>query len=393
MSNVWWYLWHASLFLARHCHRWALKLRHGFSYSDNLGQVTSPRQRQLVDRLTACGGAVKKHQQCLKVGLEKTIVQGAKNAPADVDRRALTRLFNEFAKTDRGKLPKFVASIRREEMIELMTPPIDSGKIVFHEPLLTVLRGCAVDARAVGLDEDERKRALSVCLDAVHHVVKTLTGPNGVPLPEMRKLVDDIRSDFAEVGLMEKLWTDADSTVRLTIRSICALLARLLMRRDWFMAQELDWLHYVTKEPRHTISDSRRNSPELDRMNLKSFVYGVLSDKVDDLPTDSEQVVSFTETLVVLMNAGIPTAFDENILRTKLAELIERVDADGQHGNDIANELRRMFLRVPAPASASTSAPAPASTSTPTPVSASVPTPASTSAPAAGPTSTPTQQP
>ena len=132
--------------------------------------------------------------------------------------------------------------------------------------------------------------------------------------------MDDIRSNFAEINLMQNLWADADAAVRVTSRSICALLARLLMRRDWFEAMELHWLRDVTGEPENTIFNSRDDFPELDRMNLKSFVYGVLSDQVDVLSADSEQVVSFTETLVVLMNAGIPTAFDENIFRTRLVE-------------------------------------------------------------------------
>ncbi|KAI0303275.1 hypothetical protein BC826DRAFT_340201 [Russula brevipes] len=187
MSNVWWYLWHGSLFLARVCLRWAVKLLHRSLVPDGLGEITSPRQRRLVNWLKTGGYAVGKHKQCLKDGLEKTIVQGAKNAPSDVDRRALTRLFNEFVKADRGKLPKFLASITSEDLTELMTPPIDSGKIVFREPLLTVLRGCSMDARTIGLEEDVRKRSLIVCLDAVHHVVKTLIGPNGVPLLEMTR--------------------------------------------------------------------------------------------------------------------------------------------------------------------------------------------------------------
>jgi hypothetical protein len=230
----------------------------------------------------------------------------------------------------------------REEMIDSMSPPIESRKIVFREPLLSVLRCCAVDAREVGLDEDVRQRSLIVCLDAVHHVVKAFISPSGDPVRGMRSLVDDTRSNFAEINLMQNLWADADAAVRVTSRSICALLARLLMRRNWFEAMELGWLRDVTGEPELIIFDSRRE--DLDRMNLKSFVCGVLSDQVDDLPT--EQVISFTETLVLLTNAGIPTAFDEVIFRAGLVDLITRMEADDQH--DVANKLRQMFLPAPA---------------------------------------------
>jgi hypothetical protein len=329
-----------------------------------VGDIISRRQAILVNCLDILENAVRKHQQRLKDGLERTIIQAAENVPAHVDRWVLTRLFGELTVADRSKLPKFMASMPREEMIDSMSPPIESRKIVFREPLLSVLRCCAVDARAVGLDEDVRQRSLIVCLDAVHHVVKAFISPSGDPVLGMRSLVDDIRSNFAEIHLMQNLWADADAAVSVTSRSICALLARLLMRRDWFEAMELGWLRDVTGEPERTIFNSRDDFPELDRMNLKSFVCGVLSNQVDDLPT--EQLISFTETLVLLTNAGIPTAFNEDIFREKLVDLIMRMEADGQH--DVANKLHQMFLPAPALVPAPTAGPAagPTSTSTPT---------------------------
>ncbi|KAI0287656.1 hypothetical protein BC826DRAFT_1108255 [Russula brevipes] len=343
MSSLCWSTWHNFLLFATHCFRFALGLLHKFLIPSNLGEILSPRHAKLVNRLDILESAVGKHRQRLEDGLEKTIIQAAENVPAHVDRWVLTRLFGELAVADRSNLPKFMASIPREEMIDLMSPPIESRKIVFREHLLSVLRCCAVDARAVGLDEDVRQRSLNVCLAAVHHVVKAFISPQGDPVLGMRSLVDDVRSNFAAMNIMQDLWTDADVAVRVTSRSICALLARLLMRREWFEAMELDWLHYVTGEPQNTIFGSTPDS--LDRMNLNSFVRGVLSNQVDDLPT--EQVNSFTETLAVLMNAGIPTAFDEHIFRAGLVDLITFMEADGQH--DVANMLRQMYLPAPAP--------------------------------------------
>jgi hypothetical protein len=76
------------------------------------------------------------------------------------ERRSLFGLFELAA--DKSKLPKFVAAIPRDKVVEFMTPPIDSGKIVFRKPLITLLRNNVVGTRATRLDEDVH--GLSLCL-------------------------------------------------------------------------------------------------------------------------------------------------------------------------------------------------------------------------------------
>ncbi len=154
-----------------------------------------------------------------------------------------------------------------------------------------------------------------------------------------------MRANFANTSLMQVLWADKDLATRVTSRSICALLARRLVRmhRDQFEESELDWLNKVTGESSDAISNSVGNLPALDRMILKSFVYGVFSHQAADFPTEHWSTTCFAETLAILINAGIPTAFDENAFRAGLLDLIRWTDTDGQDSNLVANKLRSMF--------------------------------------------------
>jgi hypothetical protein len=82
-----------------------------------------------------------------------------------------------------------------------------------------------------------------------------------------------MRANFANFSHMQVLWADTNPAIRVISRSICALLARRLMRRDWFEESELDWLSDVTGGAPDAISNSVGDLPTLDRMNLKSFVH------------------------------------------------------------------------------------------------------------------------
>jgi hypothetical protein len=91
-------------------------------------------------------------------------------------------------------------------------------------------------------------------------------------------------------------------------------------------------------------------------MNLKSFVYGLLSGQEGDLPT--EHAILFTETLAILMNAGVQSPFDRNRFQDGLSALIGRIEQDSTEGSgEIVDKLRRMFedfLPAPAPVPMST---------------------------------------
>jgi Family of unknown function (DUF6535) len=320
MSNIWWYLWHASLSSTASCLLWLLIQVHGCLVPPGLGEITSRRQRILVEWIESFEKVVKKHTRRLKDGFRASIIQGALKAPVDVDLRALGWLFKLPALADRGKVQEFVASIPGETVVRLMDASIRSGGVLFREHLYTLLRSCAPGA--VGLDEGVRRRRLLVCLEAIRHIAKASVVPNGVSLSG--DVLRDARIDFANIGLMRALWADSDPATRVTARSICALFAKHLLRKDLPEEQELAWLHEVIGSPSHRILASLRHPVTADRMNIDSFVYGVLSNQSDNLP--NERV--FVETLVILMNAGSQAALRRNIFMTGLSALVQRAEHD-----------------------------------------------------------------
>jgi len=350
MSSVWWYPWHALLSLGALCLRWVVRRLHDWLIPYNLGQgmSASPKQAKLQSWYESCEDAVKKYRYRLTAGLGKSIIKGALDAPVVVDREALTRLFDQLTLADKSELPKFVASIPKDRIVHLMTPPIESGKIVFRDQL-TLIRNCGTDR---GLDKDVRKRCLMVCLEAVRHIAKALIVPNTAQQPEV---LHDIRTNFANIGLMREIWTDNsnDTAILVTSRSICALLARCLLHKEQLEGPELAWLEDIMGKPSHEIFNSRGDFAVLDPINLKSFVYSVLSHQEGDLPT--EHAISFTETLAILVNAGTQAPFDRSTFSHGISNLIHQMEDD-----DVANKLGTMFQDfLPPPARAPVPAPIP----------------------------------
>ena len=290
--------------------------------------------------LTRCEGAIKKHGNCLKNGLDRSTLEVTKYASDYKDGKILTRVLNYLALDDISKLRNFVATIPRNTLAQLMRPPIKSGVMALREPLLTLLRSC-VGISAVGPDEYVRRRSLFVCLEAVRHVAEALIDPNADSQPDV---LYDVRINFANISLMRAMWADADAAIRVTSRSICALLARCLIHRGQLDGSELAWLQDVIEESPRTIY----NSPvaELDHMNLKSFVYSLLSHQAGDLP--KEHVASFERTLVILMGIAMPTDadIDRAVLKTGLQNLIQRMKTDGYRGSFAATALCQMYESI-----------------------------------------------
>ena len=344
MTVFYWYSWHAVLFCVARCRRRAVQLLHGWLVPLNLGENLSLRQQTLVRWFESCEAVVQKHRDCLKHGLDKiTIFEGAKKVPVNEDCKMLTWLLNRLALVDNGKLRRFMATIPRNTIVQLMTPPIESGKMVLREPLLTLVRTCA-GTIAVGFDDYVRRCSLFVCLEAVRHVAEALVDPNAYPQPEV---LCDVRIHFANISLMRAMWADADTAIRVTSRSICALLARCLMRRGQLEGPELAWLEFVTGEPSNTIFKSLGDNPTLERMNLKSFVYGVLSPHMGELST--EHAASFERTLAILMGALTQTDLDRTALRTGLQNLIQQMEDAGDHDSIAVSALRQIQQNIPQP--------------------------------------------
>jgi uncharacterized protein DUF6535 len=339
MSYILWYPYHAFLSFTAGClHPLAKQLQGCFAEQGPDGVISSPWQRRLVDWLDSPENIFKKHWGYLKDGFRKSVLDGAKNA-REGDPEIITRLFSALAPTDKSKLRKLAANIPRHRVHELIRP-VESEKIVLGEPLLVLLRSCEAGTTEAGSDEDARNHALLVCLDAIHDVSKTPS------IPEL----NFVRANFADIGHMRTLWDHSDTAIRVTSRSICALVARQVIR-ELLEESRVRWLHEVTEEAPNTIFNA--TVPARDRMNFKSFLYGVLSDQVDNFPTES-----FKETLATLLDVrtdrGTDVYFDMITSRNRLSEEVEwlqQVDPRRSHAVIVrlCSESMFPFLPLPSP--------------------------------------------
>jgi hypothetical protein len=337
LSHFLWYPTHAILSFTAVCLRWLVELLHGCLVEPTVvdPQEYTPTRRILVGWLDSCENAIETHWRYIKDGIGESIINSAIKTKGDGDRRIVTRLFSLLTLPvgDKSKLREFAASIPRNEVSDLI-PRIKSGKIVLQEPLRILLQSCAASPRVVGRDEEVRKRSLLVCLDAIHNIVKDPSVPD----------LNYVRADFANIGLMRALWEDDDLTIRVTSRSICALIAKQVVRGALLEEPQLRWLQEVTGS--RAVYDA---DPDMrNRMNLKSFARGVFSNQVGDLPT--EDATSFKETLAILLDLDVENDanFDTNF-QTRLSEVVNRIhEDDTEDSGDVVHKLRTMFhLSIP----------------------------------------------
>jgi hypothetical protein len=349
MSNIWWYISHRHLLSLSLSLLWLFEQLHGCVVPPNDGQNPSVRQRILSPILDDVRDAVNKHRQRLKDGFRETIVQWALEASDNVDVKALAWWLKLPALAEESKAQDFLACVPQKMIVQLMNDP--ESKVVFSEHLLTLLRSCEPGS-LVGLDENERKTRLLVCLHAINRIAQECVNPNS------DIDVNFMRTNFANIRLMQAMWADSDPGIRVTSRSICALLARRLLS-DSLGETELRWLEAVTGASSNMIFIS--NITDRDRMNLKAFVYGVLAHQGPDLP--AEHATSFTETLAILMDAGIESPFNKAQFETQLSALLEQIERDAtprSTGLEVAAKIRlifRDFLLTPTPAPAATQQP------------------------------------
>jgi hypothetical protein len=332
MSYILWHPCHFVSSLATRCLRWFLRRLYGCLVQ--LDPVNSMTYGPRIDSwLESCENIVNTHWQYFTDGLGKSIINDATKAQGDMDSKIVTWLFSRLVLGDRSKLRRFAASIPRNKVLSFI-PPMES----LREPLRILLQSCAASPRLVGANEDVRKRSLLVCLDAI---INYITKPPDVPdVPDF----DFMRSKFADTGqsgLMQASWNDSDTAIRITSCSLCALLARQVIRQD-LTVPRVHWLRDVIMEassdPIHAASFATR-----DHMNIKAFMYRVLSNQVvDDLPP--EDTMSFKETLAILLNIVDDADFDTDNSQNLLSEevrWIQQVDPQGSH--DVVAKLHLMF--------------------------------------------------
>jgi Family of unknown function (DUF6535) len=345
MSYFLWYPTHAILSFSAICLRWVLELFHGCLVEPTLDDPDTPTKRILVGWLDSREKAVKTHWRYIKDGIGKSIINSATKSQ-DGDRRIVTRLFDLLAMGDKSKLRQFAASIPRDKVLDLipcittkssLIPCITSKsrEIVLQEPLRILLQNCAAGTGVAVSDAEVRRRSLLVCLDAIHNIVKDPSVPD----------LNYVRTNYANINLM-RAWLDSgDTAIRLASRSICALIAKQVVKEEWLEESQLvRWLQEVTGS-----TAVHRSDPDTRKhINLKSFVSGVLSNQVGDLPT--EDTSSFKETLAILLDVENDANLDANF-KNRLSEEVERIRQDDPEGSDdLVDRLRTMFgLPIPFP--------------------------------------------
>jgi len=284
----------------------------------------------ILDWITSLDEAARNHWQYVIGGFEKSIIQSATNPLEHGDRKIVTWLFRQLALYDKPKLRKFAANIPRSKIRDLI-PFIESGKVVLRKPLLALLRSCTADTHDAEPDGDVRKRSLLVCLDAIRHIAKS---PG---IPELNFM----RANFAHIDLMQELWSDSDAAIRVTSRSICALLAKQVVRQTLGEPQ-IVWLQAVTGGELNRNRMYNSDTPTLDRVILKSFVYEVLSNQDGDLPNDS-----FKETIAILLDVETDVDFNMAASRNRLQEEVGWIQQHGPHGSVVVDKLRSIFPFLP----------------------------------------------
>ena len=161
--------------------------------------------------------------------------------------------------------------------------------------------------------------------------------PYGVFLPET--VLENVRIKYTNIGLMWTLWTDTDPAIRITSRSICALLASHILHKPSLRDSDLAWLQDVLGQSSNRIYNSLGDRSTVDNMNIDSFVYGALSYPTGDLPVES--AASFVDTLAILMSAGDKTAIRRSIFDGGLSGLLRRAENDDRL-LEVADQLWRI---------------------------------------------------
>ena len=343
MSSLWWYLWHTFLLFVTSCLHSLLKLFYSclVPYNTNWGAASSFTQPTLSRWLDTVEKFTTKHGGHLKDGFRDTVVKYALKARPDTDIKALMWVFDLPALAEKSKIQKFVAGLPGKRVVELFSQGNSSDRenITFCHHLSTLFRTSCVPDTIVGVTEEMRKGRL-VCLNALHHIAKASIS-HSIVSPSSFSPLDDMRLHFANMDRMRPLWAESDPAIRVTARSICALLAKQLLRKPNLKVGELSWLHDVMDRPPNEVFQALRVNDfgKADNMNFDSFVNGVLSQQTGDLP--NVQAILFTETLQALVNTNNQTSIHADNFKAWLTSLIQQMEEEGdQDRGDVVGKLR-----------------------------------------------------
>ncbi|KAI0283566.1 hypothetical protein BC826DRAFT_1110108 [Russula brevipes] len=324
MSDGWWYFWHNTLSFVSLVLRWLCKKIYGCLVPYNTSQEMELRRQIILSRWwDTVEYSSDEHRQCLTDGLRGCIVRCALEAPEDFDLQALTWLLQRPAMAGLSNVQDFVANIQQAMLFKLMKAPNVPGERTFHGLLNELLISCESDA--AGLDDDTHSRRLLVCLEAINRIAKV---PFVTPrISSSHSLLSKVRTNFAPARRMQALLSADDLAIRLTACSICALLARPLLRRlqgGQLDESERGWLQMSLPEATPSPSPSLNM---LDNINIDTFVSRVFSD--DEVELSITQAASFADTLLLLMQAGSQSqiCFSRETFEEQLSLLVNRVES------------------------------------------------------------------
>ena len=342
VSSILCCLWHASAFFAAFCLRWVLRRFHGLLVPYNPGDVESGKQGKLTQWLNSIDNSLDKHRNYLKDGFRFSIIRGALEAPGAVDVKALAWLFELPVMAEKGKAQEFIANAPGNLLAQLMSVPVESARTAFRDHLLALLRSCA--PHTVELDEHSRRRRLLVCLDAILRIVKASGDPYGTSPSE--SVLKDIRTNFANTRLMRPLWADSDPHIRIISRSICALLARHLVRKQPLEEPELAWLQEVMGKSSNTIFNSLDDISKADSMNFDSYIYGVLANQKVDPP--AKAATFFMEMVATLASSESQAAFRRSVLERRISQssLVRKAEEQEAESGEVIGRLHRVLETV-----------------------------------------------
>jgi hypothetical protein len=329
ISKLLWYPCHAVLSLAALClHRCLLGL-HGL-----LKRPVLPRRPGVLLRwLWSRGFSVSNHWRFLTDGLETSIIHRAVETK-DEDRGRVSWLFSRLMLGDKDKFLKFAASIPRSKIPDLIQP-VES--VSFRDFLLVHLRSFVASRNTARSNKDVHERSLLVCLHAIRHIVKA----KALTIPDLNFMW----AHFANTGLMRSLQGDINLSIRITSRSICALVARQVVRKQPLEGALLSWLQEVTGKSSMSILEA--NLTELDEMIFKSFVIGALSNYVPSRDLSTGYATSFDETLAILLGVRIdrPDYFTTPNWQSRLSSEVGRIQRRDRQ--EVFDKLRLAFPSLP----------------------------------------------
>jgi len=340
MSDAWWTIWHAFLWIVAQCRHLPLKVRYYCiaPAPDTMGEVDQGVQASLFRACNSIKDTLSRHEQDLSEGLRDSLVRRVLDMPDDGVDKAITWLIQRPVMDDNLSLENLLLDIQPSTLFRLLVSTNDPSIVTLHSRFSRLLSSCTPGT--IGFDNLGYKRRLQTCLNSINDIAK-VPFKFGTPDPRQSSsvLLDAIWESFANIHVMQPLWDSEDIAIRITARSICALLAVHIVRAGRNGDQEQAWLQHVTHQDLHHIINALENPHIFNSMNIDSFVLGAHFGA--DLQT--KEVVSFAETLAILILTSNP----QGNFRDQITNLILRMEGDSiEDHTHVAGQLRTIF-RVP----------------------------------------------